>query len=311
MLVSRPYSSPSDQQPAIDLVLTCRVVESIDPWPPIYELRQRLRACGQHTSADAQVWERQQGELAALATLWDGMALVFSIHPRDLSEDLVTEILAWGTTRACELARNCGEQATLLVPICTGDRQVAALLERHGFVAEDWALLRMAHSLAAPIASAQLPDGWALRHVSGAQDLAAATALYQDVFVAGSSLVRDRLALSCAGDEVQALDLVAVAPDGMLAAFCLCTAGPLDLAHPARKEGWVELLGTRPSYRRRGIGRAMLLAGLERLKALGADRALLGTASWNVAAQQLFAAAGFRLLHEIRWYAWSEEDHQT
>ena len=52
----------------------------------------------------------------------------------------------------------------------------------------------------------------------------------------------------------------------------------------------------------------MLLAGLQQLKDFGADRALLGTASWNIAAQQLFAATAFRLLHQIRWYAWAEDE---
>lgn len=305
-LTSRPYSSQSDLQPAIDLLLTCRAVEAIDPWPPIYELRQHLRAGALHNPADAQVWAHGSGQLAAIAMIWDGMALIFSIHPRDLSEDLADEILSWGIARAGALARRSGERACLLVPSCAADRQAAALLARRGFVAEDWWLLRMVRALAAPIAAAGLPDGWALRPASSAQDLAAATALYQDVFVADSSVVRERLALRRAGEQVHALDLVAVAPDGALAAFCLCTAGPLDLAHPARKEGWIELIGTRPEYRRLGIGRVMLLAGLRQLKTLGAERALLGTASWNVAAQSLFASAGFQLLHEIRWYAWAQ-----
>ena len=51
----------------------------------------------------------------------------------------------------------------------------------------------------------------------------------------------------------------------------------------------------------------MLLAGLQQLKNMGADRALLGTASWNIAAQQLFAATAFQLMHQIRWYIWAED----
>jgi mycothiol synthase len=307
ILVSRRYSSQDDLQPAIDLVLMCRAVEPIDPWPPIDELRHHLRLQAQHGSANTQVWERQSGELAAIATIWDGMTLIFSIHPQDVSEDLMAEILSWGIARARALARGDGERATLFVPIHADDRQAAALFERRGWSAEDWTFLRMARSLAAPIAAPCIPNGFTLRPVGSAQDLAAATALEQDVFVAGSSIVRDRLALRHTSEHVQASDLVVVAPDGSLAAFCLCIAGPLDTRHPAHTDGWIDLIGTRLAYRRRGLGRAILLAGLQQLKRFGADRALLGTASWNVAAQHLFATADFRLLHEIRWFVWAED----
>jgi hypothetical protein len=304
-LISRPYASQANQQLAIDLVLMCRAVEQIDPWPPIYELRQHLRLQELHESANTQIWERHGGELAAIATIWDGMVLIFAIHPRDLSEDLMAEILAWGIDCARARSRRYGERSNLFVPICADDRQGMALLERQGWSAEDWALLRMARPLAEPIAAPCIPKGFTLRPVRSAQDLAAATALEQDVFLAGSSIVRDRLALRGTGEHTQAVEIVAVAPDGSLAAFCLCTAGPLDAAHPAQKEGWIDLVGTRLAYRR--LGRAILLAGLQQLKSFGAGRALLGTASWNVAGQQLFVATGFRLLHQIRWYSWAKD----
>jgi ribosomal protein S18 acetylase RimI-like enzyme len=108
-------------------------------------------------------------------------------------------------------------------------------------------------------------------------------------------------------DHVEAADLVAKAPDGIFAAFCLCTVGTPGITHTNHQEGWIDLIGTRLAYRRLGLGRAMLLAGLQQLKNMGADRALLGTASWNVAAQQLFATTAFQLMHQIRWYAWSED----
>jgi len=90
------------------------------------------------------------------------------------------------------------------------------------------------------------------------------------------------------------------------AAFCLCSAGRAA-GRPGRGEGWIDLLGTRPAFRGRGLGRAILLSGLQQLKACGADVALLGTTSWNVAAQWLFASVGFQIMHQVRWYAWQED----
>ncbi len=43
-----------------------------------------------------------------------------------------------------------------------------------------------------------------------------------------------------------------------------------------RSEGWIELLGTRRGHRKIGLGRALVLAGLQRLKADGVETALLG-----------------------------------
>ena len=49
-----------------------------------------------------------------------------------------------------------------------------------------------------------------------------------------------------------------------------------------------------PAHRGQGIGRILLDATLEKLKALGAPRIVLSTAEKNVAAQRLFEGAGFR-----------------
>jgi ribosomal protein S18 acetylase RimI-like enzyme len=49
-----------------------------------------------------------------------------------------------------------------------------------------------------------------------------------------------------------------------------------------------------PAYRRQGIGRLLLDAAIQALKAKGAPRVVLSTAEQNVPAQQLFDRAGFR-----------------
>ena len=49
-----------------------------------------------------------------------------------------------------------------------------------------------------------------------------------------------------------------------------------------------------PAHRKQGIGRMLLDATLEALKAKGAPRVVLSTAEPNVTAQHLFEGAGFR-----------------
>jgi ribosomal protein S18 acetylase RimI-like enzyme len=49
-----------------------------------------------------------------------------------------------------------------------------------------------------------------------------------------------------------------------------------------------------PGHRQQGVGRALLDATLDALKARGAPRVVLSTAEQNTSAQRLFARAGFR-----------------
>ncbi len=49
-----------------------------------------------------------------------------------------------------------------------------------------------------------------------------------------------------------------------------------------------------PAHRRQGVGRLLLEATIDALKARGAPRVVLSTAEKNHAAQRLFDRAGFR-----------------
>src|SRR5262249_52978462 len=70
-------------------------------------------------------------------------------------------------------------------------------------------------------------------------------------------------------------DLVCEAADGMLAAFCYCCIEAQENERSGRNEGWIATLGARRGFRKLGLGRAMLLAGLQRLKADGVETAVL------------------------------------
>lgn len=309
-LTNRPWAGMSDLDRVIDLLRTCRAVEAIDRWPPLYEVRHHLRTIAADHPADTRLWEHRDGALVAFATIWDGAMLLSCMHPHVQCDDLAQQIFVWGMARARERARHCGERAMLFVPICADDRVSELLLERHGFVLQDWSILRMERSLHEPLPPSNTPAGFTLRPVANEQELAAALAMHQEIAGAGPAIVRDRLTLLHESPDVVAPDVVAVAPDGVLAAFCLCSIGCQGGMHHTSYEGWVELLGTRPAYRQRGLGRAMVLAGLQQLRDHGADAALLGTTSWNVAAQRLFASVGFRLVRQICWYAWEDAEQR-
>jgi ribosomal protein S18 acetylase RimI-like enzyme len=81
------------------------------------------------------------------------------------------------------------------------------------------------------------------------------------------------------------LDLVVVAPGGDLAGFC--TIWYDDVTRSA----YYEPVGVTPEHQRRGLGKALMLAGLRRLQRLEAKIAFVG--SYEPAAHALYASAGF------------------
>ena len=90
-------------------------------------------------------------------------------------------------------------------------------------------------------------------------------------------------------------DLIVVAPDGTFAAFCYCAIDPDDNEAHNRKEGWIAVLGTRRGYRKMGLGRAMLLAGMRKIREKGMDTAVLGVDADNpTGALGLYESVGFR-----------------
>jgi predicted N-acetyltransferase YhbS len=65
------------------------------------------------------------------------------------------------------------------------------------------------------------------------------------------------------------LDLVAVAQDGAVAAFCTIWFDDVT------RSAYFEPVGTVPSHQRRGLGRLILTEGLRRLQRIGATRAFV------------------------------------
>jgi ribosomal protein S18 acetylase RimI-like enzyme len=86
------------------------------------------------------------------------------------------------------------------------------------------------------------------------------------------------------------LDCVAVAPDGSFVAFCLVW---LDERNAV---GEMEPVGTHPGHRRRGLGSAVCLEALSRLRDAGATSAIVSARGDDAypSARALYASIGFR-----------------
>ncbi|MEG4088025.1 GNAT family N-acetyltransferase [Microcoleus sp. Pol12B4] len=99
--------------------------------------------------------------------------------------------------------------------------------------------------------------------------------------------------------------MIAVSGDRKFAAFCDCQIKPQKNVRNGTKDGWIELLGTRRDFRKMGLGKAMLLAGLHSLKAAGANTAKLSVdADSLTGATKLYKSVGFRPMET--WIEWAK-----
>jgi GNAT superfamily N-acetyltransferase len=92
------------------------------------------------------------------------------------------------------------------------------------------------------------------------------------------------------------LDLAVVTADGRAAGYGLFWFDPVT------EVGLVEPMRVEEAYQRRGLARAMLTAGLDRLAKLGARRLKVGYAT--DAARALYVGAGFGVTATTRSYSW-------
>jgi ribosomal protein S18 acetylase RimI-like enzyme len=93
-----------------------------------------------------------------------------------------------------------------------------------------------------------------------------------------------------------ALDLAGEAADGQVAGYALFWFDPVT------EVGMVEPMRVEDAYQRRGLARAMLTAGIDRLAKRGARRLKVGYAT--DAARALYVGAGFRVTSTSTPYSW-------
>jgi ribosomal protein S18 acetylase RimI-like enzyme len=187
------------------------------------------------------------------------------------------------------------------------DEERIALLERCGFTRYEPHCVYMHYPLDAEILAPKLPAGFTVRHLAGARELRAYVAAHRNAFWMDSLTVRWRRGVLRMPYYIPELDLLAVAPDGEIAACCFCwLEGADDEAHGALK-GYVQTLGTRPKFQNEGLGRAVFLEALRRLQAHGASVAVGQVDALNTQILRVCERIGVRPLHNIYRYFWSAD----
>jgi mycothiol synthase len=303
-VLPRSHRGEEDLEAIARLINTCKAANLLNEGTSAAELRQELN---DPSRQDSCLWEDETGQLVGYAELWfpeaeelDGF-LWFCIHPAVGSGDLGKEILAWGETQMRAASQARGGVAKLYSSDRSDRTERITLLEACGFAAERY-FLRMARSLAESIPEPPLPEGFTLIPANPEVDALAWLEMFNQTFIDHwnhHDMTLEQLQHYLSHPHYNPeLDLIAVAPDGTFAAFCYCEINSEENQRNGCKEGWIASLGTRRGFRKQGLGRAMLLSGLQRLQAAGVETALLGVDAENPnGALRLYESVGFRKIY--------------
>ena len=208
--------------------------------------------------ATARLW-KQASRIVGFAFLDDYNNLWFELDSHcDLLPRLESEIVEWGLACARTPTGIPGLPSSLDCSSSVHDAHRIDMLQRHGFVPDEVHSLRYSRSLSDPIAGHPLPPGFQIRPVKGVEEVTELVALHQAAFGTQNLTVEQRLAMMNASYYQRELDLVVVAPDGELAAFCV--AGWVDRAQGLAR---TDPIGTHPRFQRLGLARAVVSAALD------------------------------------------------
>ena len=97
-------------------------------------------------------------------------------------------------------------------------------------------------------------------------------------------------------------DVILTYMDDKPVGYCWIIINAEENAKREKRKGLIHMLGVDPDYRQQEIGRAILLNGLDDLKARGVDSVELTVDSENPAACSLYESAGFEIYARLEWY---------
>jgi mycothiol synthase len=199
--------------------------------------------------------------------------------------------------RGEELARQWrGVGAELEISSLRDSTWAVSLIERMGFVPAR-VFERMAMELSAPVLPEPAASGYYVRPLAGVDEVDAWNAVYnvafRDHYDFHAITRQQRLRYMEQPSHVPEFDLVAAALDGSMAAFCWIIRRDEDDGGVT----WVvDLVGTHPEHRRRGLAGALISAGLAGIQERGGRRVLLEVDSNSpTGANRLYERLGFRV----------------
>jgi mycothiol synthase len=208
-------------------------------------------------------------------------------------------ILDWTIQKVTEIVRQQGDQQIRTMWVSENDEDRRRELAQRGFVQEQTFMWYLEHPLNAQIPELVVPADFVIRSLRGEDDLRQRAAASYDAFGSSKQFEEYWPRYQCFMRSPvynPNYDLVAEAPDGQFASFCVIWPDPIN------RIGLFEPVGTHSSYQHQGLGRAVVTEGLRQLKTFGMKSAMVCTENNNPAALQLYQAVGFKIKQKLLTY---------
>ena len=268
----------------------------------IADLPYRLSSWALDDPENAALWADAEGRLLAWAVMqapfW---AIDYAMDPQ-AGPGLHRRILAWADSRARHVVGTPYGHPMWFVNVFAHQADRIRDLEAAGYacqadVGEDsWSKVLLLRPPGLAVPECPIPPGFVLRPLAGQAEADAYVDLHRTVFESKSMTVEWRQRTLKQPEYLPDLDLVAVAPDGSLAAFCIAWL------EAQSRLGQIEPLGVHPAWRNLGLGQGILSEALRRLQACGAQQVCVETDEYRNPALALYESAGFRRARSVLVY---------
>jgi mycothiol synthase len=308
--IMRLYRGEADLPLIVDLFDACERVDRVELSISIDRLRLELAYPTIDRELGLSLWEDANGQLIGFGelsidepnpgNLADG-TLWFVVHPIARGGDLDRQIIEWAETRMHDVGKERQGQPKLFTWSRDSRAERIATLHDRGF-AENRHFWFLSQPLTEAIPKPKLPASFTIRAVDAEREAQKWVDLHNRCFIDTWNYhpmtVESYKSRLDNPEYLPELDLVAIDREGKFAAICYCAIYREHNIFIGRQEGWVALLCTSPDFRQQGLAKAMLLHGLDRLKALGMNIAKIGVDSENpFGARKLYESVGFDRLY--------------
>ena len=272
----------------------------------VVDLPYRLSWWAFDVPENVSLWVDDHGKLAAWAVLQTPFwAMDYACRP-DAPADTHRRVVAWADERAAATRGTPGGHPLWFVNVFARQTERRRDLEAAGFADQgdvgenSWSKVFLRRPAAEVVPAPVLPEGFSIRALAGVSEVGAYVTLHRAAFGSEAMTEPWRRRTTERPEYVPDLDVVAVAPDGHLAAFCVCWFDPAGReGRPSRQ---IEPMGVDPAFRRLGLGRAVLAEGLRRLHQRGARQVFVESDRSPEGAFAFYQSVGFHVIEDVRVY---------
>ncbi|HEV2068045.1 MAG TPA: hypothetical protein VGR08_14545, partial [Thermomicrobiales bacterium] len=191
------------------------------------DLPWRLSSPSARDPERTRLWEDADGRLVAWAVLqFPWHCVDYQVDPSARSEALEGAVLGWAAERLNGEAAGIGESLPFYASARKDDTRRSTAIRRTGFSPDEWSYVHMAREMDGPIPVPVLPEGFRIRPLAGETEIEAYVAMHRAAFGSANMTAEWRRSTLRHPRYVKGLNLVIVAPDGVLVGFCVCWITP-------------------------------------------------------------------------------------